>query len=486
MGHNGTIDLTPNQHRLVLVLLAQYLPRTDAWAYGSRVKWTARPQSDLDLVVFSGPEARHQVSGLREALEESSLPFHVSVLVWDDLPESFQKEIDDQHVAIAEHSTTLHSATTVCFGDCAILVRDSVDPSHVPADTPYIGLTHIPSNQLAVTSHGTACDVTSAKTRFQRGDILFGKLAPHSRKVALARYSGICSTDIWVVRGRPGVDQEYLFYQMAARDFVDHANSGSEGTIMPRASWDHVERYEMVLPCLAEQRRVARLLGVIDDKVHVSRRIVGTMERMVQAQYRAIVDRFKHSTDKPSSGWRLVRLGDVMAINPRRPLRRGTEAPYLSMANMPTAGHSPVSIAQRPYGHGARFTNGDTLVARITPCLENGKTAYVDFLPHDAIGWGSTEYVVLRPTQALPNELAYCVARSPSFRDFAVANMTGTSGRQRVSAGVLSEYQFVLPPRHVLSDFGDRVRLCMSRSRSAVLDSQRLTTMRDVLLPTVV
>ena len=75
----------------------------------------------------------------------------------------------------------------------------------------------------------------------------------------------------------------------------------------------------------------------------------------------------------------------LMDLNPSRPLRKGDVAPYLDMANMPTLGHAPDSVVRRSFGSGMRFANGDTLVARITPCLENGKAAYVDFLQDDEI-----------------------------------------------------------------------------------------------------
>ena len=130
-------------------------------------------------------------------------------------------------------------------------------------------------------------------------------------------------------------------------------------------------------------------------------------------------------------GWVVSRLTEMVDINPKRSLRRGQIAPYLPMANMPTRGHVPDSVDVRPFGSGMRFANGDTLVARITPCLENGKTAYVDFLPDNEVGWGSTEYIVLRPQLPLPNQFAYCLARSAGFREFAIQNMSGTSGRQR-------------------------------------------------------
>ena len=486
MGVNGEIDLTAEQRQLVLELIERHLPDTDVWAYGSRVKWTSRPESDLDLVVFSGPEQNGQVADLREALEESDLPFQVDVLVWDDTLESVQREIDTNHCAVVEVRTPV-STTKMRFGNCATLIRDHVDPSDLSDDTPYVGLGHIPKNQLSVTNHGVASDVTSMKSRFKRGDILFGGLRPYFRKVALARYDGICSTDIWVVRAQNGLDQQFLFYQMAAQRFVDYASQGSEGTRMPRANWDYVSDYTLIVPSLPEQRRVTRILDGIDDRLVTNHKITSIMDDTMQAQFRTMMDQYNHDKYSDlSAGCRLVRLGDVMTINPHRSLQKGTKAPYLSMANMPTSGHSPLSIVERPYGHGMRFTNGDTLVARITPCLENGKTAYVDFLLPNAVGWGSTEYVVLRPKSPVPTEFAYCLARSSSFRDFAVGSMTGSSGRQRVSAQVLAEHQFVLPPPHVLDDFSNVARLCVSRARSAVLESLALTGMRDVLLSAMV
>ena len=96
------IDISVGDHKLVLGLLKQHLPNVAVWAYGSRVKWTARPQSDLDLVAFPSCEQKAAVFNLREALEESSLPFPVDLFIWDELPESFQKRIEAEHVVLVE------------------------------------------------------------------------------------------------------------------------------------------------------------------------------------------------------------------------------------------------------------------------------------------------------------------------------------------------------------------------------------------------
>lgn len=112
MGRNATIDMTGDQYDLILGLLKKYLPNITAWAYGSRVKRTARPYSDLDMVVFATPEQKRQVSDLREAYEESNLPFRVDVLVWDEVPESFRRNIKATHVVLKKKEDREVACTT--------------------------------------------------------------------------------------------------------------------------------------------------------------------------------------------------------------------------------------------------------------------------------------------------------------------------------------------------------------------------------------
>ena len=185
-------------------------------------------------------------------------------------------------------------------------------------------------------------------------------------------------------------------------------------------------------------------------------------------------------------GWGVKALPELIEVNPKRSLRQGEFAPYLDMANMPTKGHVPDTIIDRPFSSGMRFANGDTLVARITPCLENGKTAYVDFLRDGEIGWGSTEYIVMRPKPPLPTEFAYCLARSDRFRDFAIQNMTGTSGRQRVPAKALSQFMLPAPPGQGAASFGTAVQPLLARVSKAVQESRVLATLRDMLLQKLV
>ena len=102
MGLDRAIDITAGQRKTVLALLERYLPNTTVWVYGSRAKWTSRPQSDLDMVVFATPEQAGRVSDLREAFEESNLPFRVNLFVWDAVPEKFRKHIEADHVVLVD------------------------------------------------------------------------------------------------------------------------------------------------------------------------------------------------------------------------------------------------------------------------------------------------------------------------------------------------------------------------------------------------
>lgn len=148
----------------------------------------------------------------------------------------------------------------------------------------------------------------------------------------------------------------------------------------------------------------------------------------------------------------MAKLSDVAAINPTRKVKKGEFVPFVEMAALPLSGRdiSPSAIETRiAKAAGAHFKNGDTLLARITPCLENGKTAQVNALPEGVIGEGSTEFIVLCGHNPADNDFVYYLCRDPEFRNFAVARMEGTSGRQRVAWQSIANYEFELPQPEV-------------------------------------
>ena len=155
-----------------------------------------------------------------------------------------------------------------------------------------------------------------------------------------------------------------------------------------------------------------------------------------------------------------------VTLNPREPMKKGTVAPYLDMAALPTSGPSSDDAVLREFTSGTRFRNGDTLLARITPCLENGKTAFVQSLPEDRVGWGSTEFIVMRVIPPVPPEYTYLLARDPTFRAYAIQSMTGTSGRQRARTEALVPYPLVFPQRQAWSALASIVTPMFAKIKS--------------------
>ena len=153
------------------------------------------------------------------------------------------------------------------------------------------------------------------------------------------------------------------------------------------------------------------------------------------------------------------------------------------MTELPTQGYAIGTLGARPYNGGAKFRQGDTLLARITPCLENGKTGFVDFLEEGETAAGSTEFIVMRGKGNVPNEFVYCLARSAEFRTYAIAQMVGSSGRQRVAAQALASYVFPIPNPRTLIAFGEAVQPVFARISANNSQSRTLATLRDTLLP---
>ena len=149
-------------------------------------------------------------------------------------------------------------------------------------------------------------------------------------------------------------------------------------------------------------------------------------------------------------------LADIALVNPVRQLSKGVEARCFDMATLPTNGCIPTGDTIKPYNGGVRFINGDTLIARITPCLENGKAAYINILKDNEVAFGSTEYIVFASKDNIPSCFYYFLVRNSKFVTFALQFMNGSSGRQRVSGEELASFPLATPLEPDLVAF-DRV-----------------------------
>jgi type I restriction enzyme S subunit len=186
-------------------------------------------------------------------------------------------------------------------------IKDTYNPDGSD-DYTYIGLEHIEQETLRLNSVGISSDVTSNKFKFKPNDVLFGKLRPYFRKVVKPQFEGICSTDIWVFRAKKGFDQNFLFYFLANKEFVDTANSGESGSRMPRADWNHLKVTNWNIPPLQEQTTIASILSSLDDKIDLLQRQNKTLEQLAETLFR------QWFVEEAEESWALEPLGKVFDI----------------------------------------------------------------------------------------------------------------------------------------------------------------------------
>ncbi|WP_294248741.1 restriction endonuclease subunit S [uncultured Chryseobacterium sp.] len=166
------------------------------------------------------------------------------------------------------------------------------------------------------------------------------------------------------------------------------------------------------------------------------------------------------------SKWNKISIGEFIDFNPSESIKKGTIARKIPMDKLGTFQRKINGSELSEYSSGPKFRNGDTLVAKITPCLENGKTALVDILSDKEVAFGSSEFIVLRENKNSYKKFIYYLSRSPLFRNKAISCMEGTSGRKRVNEGALKTQEILVPDlptqqkiASVLSALDDKIEL---------------------------
>lgn len=284
-----------------------------------------------------------------------------------------------------------------------------------------------------------------------------------------------CS-DLVIARPSVNVDPRFLCYSInatAERYIAAHL----VGAVQQHFNVGSARNMQIALPSLFEQRALSLVLGALDDKIAVNGRIANTYGELLSTRFTDL------RVDTDPAGAMGISVSQLVEFNPALRVARDADAVYLDMAAVPTDGATVSEWSRREPKSGTRFANGDTVMARITPCLENGKTAFVDFMDDGEVGIGSTEFIIMRARPGVPIHLPYFLARSSRFRNYAIQNMVGSSGRQRVAATQLMDFPLTRPDSDHMSDFGTAATDAFRYMRSLADESRKLAELRDTLLP---
>ena len=501
MGIEPAIDITAEQRKTVLALLEKHLPNTTAWVYGSRAKWTARPQSDLDMVVFATPEQNSRVFDLREAFEESNLPFRVDLFVWDDVPERFRKHIKQDYVVLVEKEElglVGDGWKTMTLGEFAPFTYGKGLP--VGKRNPLGAIPVFGSNGI-VGYHDSP--LTDGPT------IIIGRKGT----VGAVHYSPIPCWPIdttFFITGNDSALTRFKYYALSVLG-LESMNSDSA---VPGLNRSDAHARTLLLPEESEQRAIAHILGTLDDKIELNRRMNETLEGMARALFKSwfvdfdlvrakmegrdtglppdVADLFpdrlvESELGEIPEGWEVGCFGDIIdqSLDKENPFAspdtifRHFSIPAFDKDQWPQTERGENIKSQK-----SRVPPGAILLSKLNPEIE--RVWFAD-VASDERAICSTEFLVLQARPPFQRSYVYCLARSLLFRRQIESLVTGTSkSHQRAPAGAVLASEAIIPSAPVIRAFDQQASALLDRSVGCRRETTKLAALRDTLLPKLI
>ena len=299
------------------------------------------------------------------------------------------------------------------------------------------------------------------------------------------------------IRPKETLDYRFLFYNLLHLGQTKAFDQYFTGSTIKHLPGEKLAKVEVVVPPSPVQRRIASILSAYDDLIENNTRRIAILEEMARRIYEEWFVRFRfpgHEQVKMveselgliPEGWKVVAASDALTINPKVRIPKEGMKPFVPMGSLSENSMLLTDIEEREGNSGSKFQNGDTLFARITPCLENGKTGFVQFLSSsDAVAFGSTEFIVLRSRTLCP-EYVYVLARSDEFRANAIKSMSGATGRQRVKEACFDSFLLAQPCSETLQRYREIVSPMFAMIKNLASKNANLRVTRDLLLPKLI
>ena len=510
------IDISTAQRKTLLALLRRFIPGVEVWAYGSRAKWTARPNSDLDLVAFTTPEQNQTVSALKEALAESDLPFLVDLHVWSEVPERFHEIIRKVYVVIQEESRNPlpDGWRTLPLEECMAAIIDyrGKTPTKTTFGVPLVTAKIVKGGRIEPAEEFIAeSDYESWMRRGmpEKGDVVMTTEAPlgevaqlDGRKVALAQR-------VITLRGKQNLlDNGYLRYLLQSAAVQDELKARSTGTTVLGIKQSELRKVRLTLPPFDFQKPIAHILGTLDEKIELNRRMNSTLEAMARALFQSwFVDfdpvrrnaeggaqrpedgQFPDSFEDSElglipTGWRAVTLGEVSKnVSVTFDFKRTHEVIFVNTGDVLEGDflHSNRSSHMGLPGQAKKsICPDDILFSEIRPA--NKRYAYVDFESSNYVV--STKFMIIRASEEIHPRLLYRVlTANETLAEFQLQAESRSGTFPQITFDSISHLPIVLPPMEIQEAFQRAVESIDSRIKLNKEESRTLTNLRDTLLP---
>ena len=330
--------------------------------------------------------------------------------------------------------------------------------------------------------------------KIEVGDILYSRRGDVGRcaHVTKKEEGWLCGTGcLRVTIDSEKADSRFVFFQLQHPDTIGWVEKHAVGATMLNLNTTILSSVPIRLPALEIQKRIADILSAYDDLIENNQKQIKLLEEAARRLYKEwFVDLHfpghenTKIVDGVPEGWNWCKLEDAIQLDPKVTLTKERMKQFIPMSALSTSSMvlDESQFTETTSNSGSKFQNGDTLLARITPCLENGKTAYVSGLKSDEGAVGSTEYIVMR-AKTINSYMVYLLARTDDFRQSAINSMSGSDGRQRVKSDKLKMLDYLHPTSELVEKFENVEEPIFEKIYRLSKQMQQAKQARDLLLP---
>lgn len=295
----------------------------------------------------------------------------------------------------------------------------------------------------------------------------------------------------WFRDFREDLNSKYLYYWIKSSEGTGILYNTTIGSSQKALTISALKNIKVSLPPRGVQDKIVEVVSAYDDLIENNQKQIKLLEEAAQRLYKEwFVDlRFPghentEIVDGVPEGWNWCKLEDAIQLDPKVTLTKERMKQFIPMSALSTSSMvlDESQFTETTSNSGSKFQNGDTLLARITPCLENGKTAYVSGLKSDEGAVGSTEYIVMR-AKTINSYMVYLLARTDDFRQSAINSMSGSDGRQRAKSDKLKMLDYLHPTSELVEKFENVEEPIFEKIYRLSKQMQQTKQARDLLLP---
>ena len=339
-------------------------------------------------------------------------------------------------------------------------------------------------------------DEALRKGKLKRGDIVYttrGTVGNAGYYNSNVPYENVRINSGMVILRANGeiVDARFLYQILKSEYYRPYFKQYCTGSAQPQLPIKNFSQIYLNVPDIKTQHRIADILSAYDDLIENNQKQIELLEEAAQRLYKEwFVDlcfpghENTKIVDGVPEGWNWCKLEDAIRFDPKVTLTKERMKQFVPMSALSTSSMvlDESQFTETTSNSGSKFQNGDTLLARITPCLENGKTAYVSGLKSNEGTVGSTEYIVMR-SKTINSCMVYLLARTDDFRQSAINSMSGSDGRQRVKSDKLKMLDYLHPTSELVEKFENVAKPIFEKICKLSKQMQQAKQARDLLLP---